>query len=56
MLSNNVRTTFSVEESDFPPVTRKFESTSNVNTIHSLTEERATSLNDLCKVKSEIAH
>ena len=53
MYSNNVPTTFSVEESDFFPVSGLSRLNFNVHSIHSFMEEPATSLNELHTVFTE---
>ena len=48
MLSNNVATPFSIEESDFLPFSFQSGSNFNAHLIHSSIEDPVTSLNDLC--------
>ena len=48
MLSNNVPTPFSIEESDFLPFSFQSGSNFNAHLIHSPMEDPVTSLNDLC--------
>ena len=49
MLSNNVPTPFSIEESDFLPFSFQSGSNFNAHLIHSPMEDPVTSLNDLCR-------
>ena len=53
MLSNNVPTTFSVEENDFFPVSGRSGLTFNAHLMHSLMEDRVISLNDLLTTSTE---
>ena len=48
MFSNNVPTTFSVEESDFLYFSGRSGLDFNAHSTHSLMQDRVTSLNDLC--------
>ena len=53
MLSDNVPTTFSVEESDFIPVSGQSRLDFNIHLMHSLMEDRVISLKDFCKVSKK---
>ena len=52
MLSNDVRTTFAFEESDFLLISAQSGANFNVNPMFSLMENRVTPLKGFCKTSS----
>ena len=53
MLSNNITTTFSVEESDFLPFSLRSGLNFNAHLMHFLMEDHVTSLNVLCTASTK---